>query len=332
MSVEACVPGSRPGATLHRDYYLSGQVFAAGAGADLLPRVVLRRPGGGDPRAGRLPGARGSRRERAGRPHPGRRARGPLQRLPPPRLPAGARRRRTAPSAAASAAPITPGPTPSRARCAPRRSSRRATGWPGATFPASGRRGVLGRVRVRAPHARRGGSRAARRCRRSWAACPSGSRAIRWPSCGSRTAHRLRGRAPTGRCCCENYNECYHCGPVHPELCGWCPAFRRARRRGPRLGAGHSPPRRRLDTSPAAAPPPARRSRAERGRAGAPQGRAGLSRISSLSLAARARRGVHPLAHGPERTRASCATSSSIPTRWPSRGSIPPTRWSSGTS
>ena len=20
----------------------------------------------------------------------------------------------------------------------------------------------------------------------------------------------------------ENYNECYHCGPVHPELCGWC--------------------------------------------------------------------------------------------------------------
>ena len=25
---------------------------------------------------------------------------------------------------------------------------------------------------------------------------------------------------------CENYNECYHCGPVHPELCELVPAFR----------------------------------------------------------------------------------------------------------
>jgi glycine betaine catabolism A len=25
---------------------------------------------------------------------------------------------------------------------------------------------------------------------------------------------------------CENYNECYHCGPVHPELCAVVPAFR----------------------------------------------------------------------------------------------------------
>lgn len=25
---------------------------------------------------------------------------------------------------------------------------------------------------------------------------------------------------------CENYNECYHCGPVHPELCQVVPAFR----------------------------------------------------------------------------------------------------------
>lgn len=25
---------------------------------------------------------------------------------------------------------------------------------------------------------------------------------------------------------CENYNECYHCGPVHPELCALVPAFR----------------------------------------------------------------------------------------------------------
>jgi Rieske 2Fe-2S family protein len=25
---------------------------------------------------------------------------------------------------------------------------------------------------------------------------------------------------------CENYNECYHCGPVHPELCAIVPSFR----------------------------------------------------------------------------------------------------------
>ena len=25
----------------------------------------------------------------------------------------------------------------------------------------------------------------------------------------------------------ENYNECYHCGPVHPTLCDLVPAFRR---------------------------------------------------------------------------------------------------------
>jgi Rieske 2Fe-2S family protein len=27
---------------------------------------------------------------------------------------------------------------------------------------------------------------------------------------------------------CENYNECYHCGPIHPELCAVVPAFREA--------------------------------------------------------------------------------------------------------
>ena len=35
----------------------------------------------------------------------------------------------------------------------------------------------------------------------------------------------------------ENYNECYHCGPVHPELCRLVPVLRRRRRR-PRLGGG----------------------------------------------------------------------------------------------
>jgi Rieske 2Fe-2S family protein len=37
---------------------------------------------------------------------------------------------------------------------------------------------------------------------------------------------------------CENYNECYHCAGVHPELCALVPAFR-----GPRLDPRYSPPR-----------------------------------------------------------------------------------------
>jgi Rieske 2Fe-2S family protein len=34
--------------------------------------------------------------------------------------------------------------------------------------------------------------------------------------------------ASNWKCICENYNECYHCGGVHPELCAVVPAFREA--------------------------------------------------------------------------------------------------------
>ena len=44
----------------------------------------------------------------------------------------------------------------------------------------------------------------------------------------------------------ENYNECYHCGPVHPELSRLVPAFARRRAR-PGLGRRHPAPRGRLD-------------------------------------------------------------------------------------
>ena len=37
----------------------------------------------------------------------------------------------------------------------------------------------------------------------------------------------------------ENYNECYHCAPVHPELCDLVPAFRRG---GAELGLGRRHP------------------------------------------------------------------------------------------
>ena len=43
-----------------------------------------------------------------------------------------------------------------------------------------------------------------------------------------RSARRLVYRvAANWKVICENYNECYHCGPVHPELCDLIPAFRR---------------------------------------------------------------------------------------------------------
>jgi Rieske 2Fe-2S family protein len=49
-----------------------------------------------------------------------------------------------------------------------------------------------------------------------------------YPLAELRTAHRLvYGVAANWKVICENYNECYHCGPVHPELCELIPAFRR---------------------------------------------------------------------------------------------------------
>ncbi len=44
-----------------------------------------------------------------------------------------------------------------------------------------------------------------------------------------RTGARLRYRvAANWKVVLENYNECYHCGPVHPELCELVPEFARA--------------------------------------------------------------------------------------------------------
>ena len=49
-----------------------------------------------------------------------------------------------------------------------------------------------------------------------------------YPLAQLRTGHRIRYRvAANWKVILENYNECYHCGPVHPELCDLVPAFRR---------------------------------------------------------------------------------------------------------
>ncbi len=49
-----------------------------------------------------------------------------------------------------------------------------------------------------------------------------------YPLAQLQTGRRLRYEvAANWKVILENYNECYHCGPVHPELCELVPAFRR---------------------------------------------------------------------------------------------------------
>lgn len=49
-----------------------------------------------------------------------------------------------------------------------------------------------------------------------------------YPLAGLRSGARLSyDVAANWKVILENYNECYHCGPVHPELCELVPAFRR---------------------------------------------------------------------------------------------------------
>ncbi len=52
-------------------------------------------------------------------------------------------------------------------------------------------------------------------------------RLARYPLAELRTARRITyDVASNWKCIVENYNECYHCGPVHPELCEVVPAFK----------------------------------------------------------------------------------------------------------
>ncbi|HUI59649.1 MAG TPA: aromatic ring-hydroxylating dioxygenase subunit alpha [Steroidobacteraceae bacterium] len=51
----------------------------------------------------------------------------------------------------------------------------------------------------------------------------------RYPLAELRIGHTIRYEvAANWKAICENYNECYHCGGVHPELCSVVPAFREA--------------------------------------------------------------------------------------------------------
>ena len=52
-------------------------------------------------------------------------------------------------------------------------------------------------------------------------------RFTRYPLAGLRIVRTIRYEvAANWKILSENYNECYHCGPVHPELCRVVPAFR----------------------------------------------------------------------------------------------------------
>jgi Rieske 2Fe-2S family protein len=52
-------------------------------------------------------------------------------------------------------------------------------------------------------------------------------RLVRYPLAQLRIGHSIRYEVMANwKAICENYNECYHCGGVHPELCDLVPAFR----------------------------------------------------------------------------------------------------------
>jgi Rieske 2Fe-2S family protein len=54
-------------------------------------------------------------------------------------------------------------------------------------------------------------------------------RTERYPLAQLRIGHTISyGVQANWKVICENYNECYHCGGVHPELCAVVPAFRDA--------------------------------------------------------------------------------------------------------
>ena len=54
-------------------------------------------------------------------------------------------------------------------------------------------------------------------------------RLAHYPLSELRTGRRISYEVESNwKCIVENFNECYHCGPVHPELCEIVPAFREA--------------------------------------------------------------------------------------------------------
>ena len=116
------------------------------------------------------------------------------------------------------AAPTTRGPMPSTAGCCGRRTPRRAR--PGRLLAPPGGRGGVGGVRLRAPRPRR--RRALDRQRGAAAGATLANYDLGSLVTGRTLTYEV---AANWKVVAENYNECYHCGPVHPELCRLVPAF-----------------------------------------------------------------------------------------------------------
>ena len=127
----------------------------------------------------------------------------------------------------------------------------------------------------------------------------------------------------------ENYNECYHCGPVHPELTRLVPTFGGGGTRH-RLGGWRAAPRGRVDVHDERHHRPGAAAGARRGGADPPQGRAGAPEPDDLLLR-RPRRGVRAAAAGrrPDPDRVPAAVPPDR--RRPTRRSTPPTPATSGT-
>ena len=157
----------------------------------------------------------------------------PSQFLPPSREPAALRggRRARRDSLPVSLVGVRPG-RPS-ARLSFRSARRGAARRPAA---ASGGGRAVGRISLRTPRARACG-RPARSARRD-------SRAARALSAAGAARRELVAYEVDAnwKVMLENYNECYHCAGVHPELCRLVPAFKQRRRRGARLGTRNSAP------------------------------------------------------------------------------------------
>ena len=93
-------------------------------------------------------------------------------------------------------------------------------GDPARVRAAPGGRGHVGRVRLRQPHATAGET--PRRAGRRAAATTLANYGLDALVTGTTLRYEV---AANYKVLLENYNECYHCGPVHPELSRLVPAF-----------------------------------------------------------------------------------------------------------
>jgi Rieske 2Fe-2S family protein len=175
---------------------------------------------------------------------------------------------------------------------------------------------------------------------------PIVERTARYPLAELRTARRITyDAAANWKCIVENFNECYHCGQVHPELCEVVPAFKRVG--GGDLDWDRGIPHREgattftftgtTDRAPFPGLSEDERTR-HKGELIYPNLMLSMSpdHITMFTLWPKGpgrtvidlemdRREVDQLCE------ALIATSCSTPRRWPGPGSIPRTRWSSGT-